>query len=575
MSLQQGLRLLQYSYIMHVLYSNECINLRISKGLLALFLFSLLLFIPGMQQIPALDRDEVHFAQASRQMLQDKQFFQVRFQDTTRFQKPPGINWLQAASVWSFSNADSNQIWPYRLPSCLAALFSILMTYYFVRRFVNQQTALIAAALLASSLLLVVEAHLAVIDASLLLSVVLMQGSLGVVYLAFKQQKNVHWIWPLIFWLAMSIGMVLKGVTPLVGGLSILCLCACEKQVSWLKKLAFWKGFTLFLGLSLLWIFLLNHAEQSNYFAKMLQNDLLPKLQGGHESHGKPPLFHLLLLPLTFWPASLFLFQGLHHGWQKRNEPLIRFLLAWMLPTWLFFEIMPTKLPQYLLPVFPPLAILCALAIEAIRQASDSPKVSRLLKLLQMGWYVLSLGLAAAIIFISYYLVQQGSASSAVLILFISVAALIAVYYAWHAQMKQAVLSICILSVLSYPLIFHTILPAFKPAWINQNLAAVFKPGQLSEQKPLLVTGYDEPGLVFNLNTHLVKFEDSERIRLQLLADKSRFAVLENNLFHHWPQAQEFDVIAQTRGFNYTKGRWIDLVVVRAKQSGELVHVTG
>ena len=72
----------------------------------------MILFLPGVANLPVIDRDEAHFSQASRQMVQTGQYFQVRFQEKTRFQKPPGINWLQAASVNLFSDGQATQIWP-------------------------------------------------------------------------------------------------------------------------------------------------------------------------------------------------------------------------------------------------------------------------------------------------------------------------------------------------------------------------------------------------------------------------------------------------------------------------------
>ncbi len=162
---------------------------------LLLIFFSCLLFIPGMRSLPVVDRDEAHFAQASRQMMQTGNYFQVRFQEKTRFQKPPGINWLQAATVKLFSHPDSVKIWPYRLPSFLGALFAVLLTYAFGRRFFCQKTALLGALFLASSLLLVIESHMAVIDTSLLCSVVLMQGALWVIYQRTREKKPAHWAW--------------------------------------------------------------------------------------------------------------------------------------------------------------------------------------------------------------------------------------------------------------------------------------------------------------------------------------------------------------------------------------------
>ena len=59
----------------------------------------LLLYLPGLTSIPALDRDEARFAQASRQMLETGDFLRIRFQDESRNKKPAGIYWVQAAAV--------------------------------------------------------------------------------------------------------------------------------------------------------------------------------------------------------------------------------------------------------------------------------------------------------------------------------------------------------------------------------------------------------------------------------------------------------------------------------------------
>src|SRR5438045_5477829 len=87
-----------------------------------------LLYLPGLAAIPPLDRDEARFAQATRQMLETGDFIRIRFQDEERNKKPVGIYWLQAAAVWAFSTSESSAIWPYRLPSALAATAAVLLT---------------------------------------------------------------------------------------------------------------------------------------------------------------------------------------------------------------------------------------------------------------------------------------------------------------------------------------------------------------------------------------------------------------------------------------------------------------
>ncbi len=508
--------------------------------------------------MPVIDRDEAHFAQATRQMLQTDSYFQIRFQDKTRFQKPPGINWLQAASVKLFSHEDAQAIWPYRIPSVLGALLAVLLTFYFASQVIPQQTALIGSAFLACSLLLVVESHMAVIDTSLLSSVVLMQGALWVIYRAGYDEIRAHWCWALLFWLAMAYGFVLKGVTPLVGVLSTVTLCIIDKRVRWLRGLHLGWGLSLFLILSLTWLFLVNAAEQSNYLLQMIHKDLLPKLQGGHESHGKPPLFHLVILPLTIWPASLFLWQGATYAFTQKHQPMVKFLLAWIIPTWVFFELMPTKLPQYVLPTFPALCLLLALGIT-----SSQPKFKSgiWLHVLQVLWGVLTVGLATALLVLPYLVMQKVTLSAIIVFWILGILGVTCVYFAWKERYKSASYSAILAAVLSFPVIFFCLLPQLKPLWISHNVAQAINSKVLSEEKPLIVVGYSEPSLVFYLNTKNVLFTNQETA-LNLLANKQGLLLIDEETFANLPNHDWLTILARIHGFNYSKGTWVKLLLI-------------
>src|SRR6185369_10452312 len=102
-------------------------------------------------------------------------FLRIRFQGEARNKKPAGIYWLQAASVSTFSNAQSTEIWSYRLPSLVAASAAALLTVAFGRALFAgggepqaRKTALVGGILLASALGVIVEAHIAKTDAVLL-----------------------------------------------------------------------------------------------------------------------------------------------------------------------------------------------------------------------------------------------------------------------------------------------------------------------------------------------------------------------------------------------------------------------
>ena len=89
-----------------------------------LFIICILPFFAGISSIPPLDRDESRFAQSSFQMIDNEDYINIKFQDEIRAKKPVGIYWLQAFSAKLFG---TEEILSYRIPSLLAAFFSIVV----------------------------------------------------------------------------------------------------------------------------------------------------------------------------------------------------------------------------------------------------------------------------------------------------------------------------------------------------------------------------------------------------------------------------------------------------------------
>ncbi|WP_019217373.1 hypothetical protein [Legionella tunisiensis] len=218
---------------------------------------------------------------------------------------------------------------------------------------------------------------------------------------------------------------------------------------------------------------------------------------------------------------------------------------------------MPTKLPQYVLPTFPAIALLCALAIE---KAEKAKLPGRWLHFLQFLWGLFSIGLAFGLAFLPYLLTHQFPLISSILFALLSGMTIICVYFAWNSAYYHASIAVLILAGIAYPLIFRELLPPLEPLWLTKNLAQQVDRHQISSDKPLLVVGFEEPSLVFNLNTHLVKFTDSETAQKALQQDSSRLALIEPALFAEWiNNRRSYAIMAHTKGYNYNKGRWVEL----------------
>src|SRR5580692_2250616 len=129
---------------------------RHGHGVLALA--CILLWLPGIVSLPALDRDESRFAQSSRQMLDSGNIVDIRFGQVPRYKKPAGIYWLEAAATWVAGplNRDGRthaHAWTYRLPSLLGGILAVWLSAWCGSLFSGEAGLLTGGLMLASLLL--------------------------------------------------------------------------------------------------------------------------------------------------------------------------------------------------------------------------------------------------------------------------------------------------------------------------------------------------------------------------------------------------------------------------------------
>jgi 4-amino-4-deoxy-L-arabinose transferase-like glycosyltransferase len=466
-----------------------------------LCLLCLVLYLPGLATIPPLDRDEARFAQATRQMLETGDFVRIRFQDEARNKKPIGIYWLQAAAVAAFSSPASAAIWPYRLPSALAAIAAVLLTFGLGARLSGSRTAgFIAAALTASALGVVVEAHLAKTDAALLAAVVAGQGALGLAYVAARTGRPLGWPLPLLFWLAEAVAILLKGPPgPLLALLTASSLSIADRDIHWVKRLRPFAGVLIMAAIVAPWVIAVQSATAGRFISDSLAHDLLPKLIGAQESHGAPPGYYLAVAIASFWPGSLFIVPGLIWGWPQRRAAAGRFLLAWLGPAWIFFELVPTKLPHYVLPLYPALALLAGGALaEGFEKHLAGPWRFADLAV-GVLWGAVTIVLGAGLLILPLWF--GGTVSPAVIIALPVMLGLACVLFFRHPQpMRAAGLVAAISAAFVLPAAL-AVAPELDYIWPSRSAAAALARHPPGPDEAVLSVGYSEPSLVFLLGT--------------------------------------------------------------------------
>lgn len=525
-------------------------------------------FLPGLFSLPVLDRDEARFAQASKQMLESGDLIVIRFQEAERNKKPAGIHWLQTGAVALLSGGDRQAIWAYRVPSVAGAAIAVFAVFGLGRTLFSSTAGLFAACVLAGCLLLVAEATIAKADAVLLACVVLAHGALARFYLASRSggglTPRTGLFTALVLWTALGAGILIKGpIAPMIAALTVLALAVADRRARWLGTLHIGWGFVILSVLVLPWLFAVQSATQGRFLAEALGHDLLAKVQSGQESHGAPPLTFLALLPLTFWPGSLLLLPALIMAWHRRADPSIRFCLAWILPAWLIFELTPTKLPHYVLPLYPALALLVGAFLTGVPAAGRSQAI--VLRWSAVVWLVPAVVLAAGPI---YLLAKFGPGATPLAIgAALAAAALsgLAASLAWKGTCARAVIAGLAAMAVAGFLSLELSAPNLESFWLSDRLARVLNDVNVDARRPIALSGYREPSSVFLLGT-------DTRLSLPLdaadaLADGAvLLAVVENRdaapffaqLARRGKQAVAIENII---GINYSKGQEYSLTI--------------
>jgi 4-amino-4-deoxy-L-arabinose transferase-like glycosyltransferase len=456
-------------------------------------------WLSGVVALPPTDRDESRFVEASRQMVETGNYVDIRFANTPRYNKPVGIYWLQAASAKMSGPALRGHIWVYRLPSLLGGFLSLLLLYGLARSIAPPPAALLASLLLGTTLLLTIESTIATTDAVLLAAVIAAQSVLMRVYRAAKGRIQPSTPFILGGWAAVGVGILIKGpVVLIVVGATALALSFWDRDWRWLSGTKPIIGAALALALVAPWASAIAFASHGAFYQQSLGHDFASKIFGGEESHGAPPGYYLALASFTFWPATLLLLPALGFAIRNRKDPAIRFLVAWAGAVWLLFELVPTKLPHYILPAYPALALLAALWAVRARD-EEAGRWERIFRYGAGAQFAIALiALTAACVFLPGRL----GGSTDPLILLGAAAVFVAGCIALVVLIRRPVLAAgwgVICAILFNVLLAWEVVPQLHAIWLSKRASELVAAEVGAEHGPVVLYGYIEPSLVFLL----------------------------------------------------------------------------
>ena len=497
-------------------------------ALAALFLI-LLAVLPGQATIPPIDRDEPRFAQSTRQMVETGDYVDIQYLDQPRHLQPAGIYWLQAIAVQTLGVKDVRAIWPHRVPSWLAAICTVFMTWWLGGLLFGREAGRIAAALMGACLILGVEARLAKIDSTLCATTLLAQAALAKVFLARDRGERVSTWWLVLFWAALGFGGLLKGpIVLLVTGGTVLGLVALERRAKWLLALKPLWGVPLMLALAAPWYIAIGMATDGAFFRTALGYSVVGKIAGTHQRHGGPIGYHTLLFPVVFWPGSLFALLSIPYVWAQRRTPVVRFCLAWIMPAWIVFELSGTKLPHYTLPLLPAVAMLSAAAILEAGSAKWFGR-PRLFAAVAVLWTIVAAVLTVGVPGLRIYLQNDVAMGSLLLGGVALIGALFTLGLVGQGRPRAGVVAAVATALLTWFNAFGVTLPALDRIFMSPRVIAAIGAQRPCPTSRLALLDYHEPSLVFLYGPGIVLTHTPAEAAAALAADTACTMVLTGN----------------------------------------------
>jgi 4-amino-4-deoxy-L-arabinose transferase-like glycosyltransferase len=356
-----------------------------------LLILAVVLGIPFFQYLgalPLIDPDEGRYAEIPREMLERGDLITPTLNYVKYFEKPPLLYWANATSLKIFGQNE----FAARFPSALCGLLTVLTLYIFARHLYGRRCALISALILATSAGFVLQSRIILTD---MLLTFCLTAALGAFIVAAQREgrrsRALPWY---LFYLFCALATLAKGLIGMVFPAGIIFFyLLLSRRWRLLSEMRLITGLLLFLMVAAPWFVAvsLRNPEFAHFF---FIREHFERFTSTVHGRYQPFWFFVPVLLGTMLPWSFFIpgallraFRDRHHEEGRANM----YLLVWAVLIFLFFSKSSSKLIPYILPVFPPLALLVGHQIDlALDGRGRSIKAAAIM----MGSTLVVLGIA-------------------------------------------------------------------------------------------------------------------------------------------------------------------------------------
>ncbi|HXU94270.1 MAG TPA: glycosyltransferase family 39 protein [Gallionella sp.] len=312
--------------------------------------------------------DEGRYAEIPREMVVSGDWVTPRLNELKYFEKPPLQYWATATAYTVFGEHQ----WTSRLWTGLTGFAGILLVWFAGLRLFGREAAGYAALLLSSSLLYVLMGHINTLDMGVTFFI-----TLGIVGLLLgqseagdeKKRRN----WMMLAWAGMALAVLSKGLMGIIlPGAALFIYCLVQRDFGVLKRMHWLPGLAVFAVITVPWFVLVMKANPE-FFERFFIYEHYTRFTTKDLGRYQPWYFFIPILLAGALPWTVLMFDSIwrtvrNSGLPERMFNSQRFLLVWAVFVYVFFSVSGSKLPSYLLPMFPVLALLMGKRIAEMRE---------------------------------------------------------------------------------------------------------------------------------------------------------------------------------------------------------------
>ena len=331
-----------------------------------LFAFVLLLLFYRLGDAALFEPDEGRNAEKAREILLLNDWITPHENFHAVLDKPMFFYWLIALSFKLFGVSE----WAARLPSALAAFSCVLVVYLFVRRWWGEWEARWSVLALITSAGVFVFSRIVIFDMTLTAGITL---ALSAFYqAAHASESKANWGVCAILYLALAAATLTKGLVGLVvPGMVFFCYLMLSNNWSVLRRIRLIPGAALFLLVVAPW-YILAETHNPGYLRYYFWEEHFGRFATTKFDRFSPWYFYLYVVPLGLLPWTFLLPAAIKNFWRRKLDDRTLWLILWAGLPILFFSISKAKLPHYILPSLPALAILIGVALpRALCESQD------------------------------------------------------------------------------------------------------------------------------------------------------------------------------------------------------------